>query len=345
MLDAGSVPIVPTRGDPSVLHVNDCASTTTQLLAEASRRGLPWRYLPLADRGRDWSGVRGRAAQGVAGARWATRLAAGAASADLLHVHYASVVRHTRLVPRRYVLHVHGTDVRSQQYEPAWTPVIRSGLARAQAVLYSTPDLAEHVLPHRPDAELFPVPIDLTALPTWRAPQQPVVLFSSRWEPVKGLADQLAVAAALRPTMRSASPGGVRLLGLDWGAGAPDAARAGVELLPRTDRAGYLRLLASASVVVGQCSGMLAASELEAVGTGVPVAAALEPRWYPGEPPAVLVGPASGDRVTPVVDAVVAALADPEATSAALAGPAWLARTHDVRAGADRLERLYRELT
>ncbi|GAB7192287.1 hypothetical protein NUM3379_29960 [Kineococcus sp. NUM-3379] len=346
-----AVPGAAAGPEPRVLHVNDCASTTVQLVAEAHRRDLPWEYLPLAGRGRRWTGLRGRAAQVGAGARWAARLGAGAARADLLHVHYASVVRHTAWTRRRYVLHVHGTDVRSQQYEPRWTAPVRAALRGAVAVYFSTPDLAGHVLPHRPGARYLPVPLDLTAIPPWRpqARERPRVLFTSRWEPVKGGAEQLALARALR----AALPAEVELAGLDWGPGAGEAAAAGVRLLPRTDRAGFLRLLASATLAVGQSSGMLAASELEAVGTGVPLAAALRPDWYPASAPdgnpAVLAGtagwePSPAARVEAVVEAVRDALADPPAASARLAGPGWLARSHDVRAAVERLRADYREL-
>jgi len=334
-------PASSRSGAPRVLHVNDAASTTHQLLREAQARGLPWRYLPLAASGRTWAGPLGAARKAAAGAPWLARLALGAARADLLHVHGGTVVQHTRLVPRRYVLHLHGTDVRSHQYDPRWTDVVRTGMARAEAVVYSTPDLAEHVLPHRPDATYFPVPLDLSVLPAWAPTDPPTVLFASRWEAVKGLDDQLATARALRSLL----PDGVRLAGLDWGPGSGAAAAAGVELLPRRARADYLQLLASASVVVGQSSGMLAASELEAVAIGVPVVAALEPRWYsPADAPAVLVGPVAGPRVHPVVDAVLTAVADPVVASAALGGRAWVAAHHDVRDAVDRLELLYAEL-
>ena len=335
--------------EPRVLHVNDCASTTVQLVAEARRRGLPWHHLPLAGRGRDWSGARGRTAFLAAGARWAAELGARAARADLLHVHYASVARHTRWTRRPWVLHAHGTDVRSQQYEPRWTGPVRRALREAAEVRYSTPDLAEHVLPHRPDARYLPVPLDLGALPRWQPPPRPAVLFASRWEPVKGGAAQLASARALR----AALPAEVELLGLDWGPGAPEAAAAGVRLLPRRDRAGFLRLLAGATVVVGQGSGMLAASELEAVGTGAPVAAVLRPDWYPaGAPdadPAVLGGTAAWSpdpaaRADAVVAGVRAALEDPAGASARLAGPEWLRAGHDVRAAVEDLRLSYRRL-
>lgn len=335
--------------EPRVLHVNDCASTTVQLVAEAGRRDLPWHYLPLAGRGRtrDWSGPAGRLAYAGAGARWALELGARAARADLLHVHYASVARHTAWTRRPYVLHAHGTDVRSQQYERRWSAPIRQALRDAVAVHYSTPDLAEHVLPHRGDATYFPVPLDLTALPTRRGGGG--VLFASRWEAVKGLDEQLATARALRAVL----PAGVALTGLDWGPGAPAAAAAGVRLLPRRSRAAFLDLLAGADVVVGQGSGMLAASELEAVGTGVPVVAALRPDWYPlsapDAQPVVLGGtsawsPNAGERTDAVVEAVRAALADPDAVARDLDGPAWLRRSHDVAAAAERLRQQYRTL-
>ncbi|NAZ81985.1 hypothetical protein GTR02_09150 [Kineococcus sp. R8] len=338
--------------EPRVLHVNDCASTTVQLVAEAGRRGLPWHYLPLAGHGRtgDWSGPRGRLAFAAAGARWAAELGVRSARADLLHVHYASVARHTRWTRRPFVLHVHGTDVRSQQYEPRWTGPIRTALREAAAVVYSTPDLAEHVVPHRGDAAYLPVPLDLAALPRRRPGARGRVLFASRWEAVKGLEEQLATARALRRAL----PADVEVCGLDWGPGAGAAAAAGVRLLPRRRRAEFLELLAAADVVVGQGSGMLAASELEAVGTGVPVATALRPDWYPPSAPdaqpAVLAGTAAwsaapAERTAAVVEAVRAALADPDRAAHDLDGPGWLARSHDVRAAAEGLRRTYRALT
>ena len=337
-------------GGPRVLHVNDAASTTHQLLAEARGRGLRWTYLPLASHGRAAGLARGRLGRPVVGAVWLARLAAASAPAALLHVHGATVVRHTGWVPRPYVLHAHGTDVRSHQYDPAQAAVVVRALRGAAAVLYSTPDLAEHVLPTRPDALHVPQPLDLAALPPWRPPagRAPLVVFASRWEAVKGLEVQLALAAALR----AALPASVRVVGLDWGPGAARAAEVGVELLARRPRADYLDLLASASVVVGQTSGMLAASEVEAMGVGAPVVAALRSDWYPDDPPPVL-GPSldaaptrgEGEVVAALVEAAQEALADPAGVAARLDGAGWVARHHDVREAVDRLSALYATLT
>lgn len=328
-----------------MLHVNDAASTTHQLVGEAHRRGLDWRYLPLAGT-RTGAGPEGAWRRAARGAAWSGRLAAASATTDVLHVHGGTVVRHTRWVPRPYVLHLHGTDVRSHQYDPRHTATVRRGLRDASAVFYSTPDLAEHVLPWRSDAVHVPQPMDLAALPPWGLDQDraPVVFFASRWETVKGSTVQLPVARALR----AALPPSTRVVGLDWGADAPRARAAGVELLPRQARSRYLSTLASASVVVGQCSGMLAASEVEALGIGVPVVAPLRAAWYPQDPPPV-VGPAcgatppgeDGGLVTDVVESVLGVLADPLAVAAGTDGPSWVARHHDVRDAVDRLVGVY----
>ncbi|MEO6881896.1 MAG: hypothetical protein ABI181_13250 [Mycobacteriaceae bacterium] len=323
--------------DPArVLHVNDCAFTTTHLLTEADRRGLPWSYQPLAAPPQDWSGVGAQARRAALGARWVTALATRAARVDLLHVHSGTVVAHTRLVPRRFVLHLHGSDVRSMLYRPEHRATLLWGLRHAAAVLYSTPDLAEHALPHRPDARLLPVPLPVASLPTWAPGDRPRVVFASRWEAVKGLDTQLEVAAGLRRALGA----DVELVGLDWGEGADQARAAGVRLVPRCTHPEFLALLAGAHVVVGQSSGMLAASELEAIGIGVPVVAALNPSWYPDRAPVL-----GGREADSMVAAVVDALADPVARSAELGGRAWLTTHHDVGRAVDTLTALYERLT
>lgn len=53
-----------------------------------------------------------------------------------------------------------------------------------------------------------------------------------------------------------------------------------MRLVERLSHVGFQRLLATAHVAVGQPTGMLAVSELEALGIGVPVVAPLNPEWY-----------------------------------------------------------------
>jgi hypothetical protein len=325
----------PTARPVRALHVNDCAFTAAHLVAKARSRGLPWSFQPVAAQGRTWAGPAAQAERAVLGAAWLARLGVRAARHDLLHVHSGSVVRHTRLVPRRFALHLHGTDIRTLQYEPRWQVVLDWGLRHAVHVFYSTPDLAAHTMPHRADASYVPVPIDVDELPAAQpAAGIPQVVIASRWEPVKGLAAQLATA---RLAVRALA-GRARVVGLDWGPAAAQARAVGVELVPTRAHADYLSLLAGATVVIGQAGAILSASELEAMGTGVPVVLPVPLPLYEGSAP-----PRYGDSPESAVEAVVAAV---EGTLAHDAGAAqrWVRDHHDPGLGVDIVTEVYDRL-
>lgn len=318
---------------PSVLHVNDAAFTAERMIAEARRRGLDWRLLPKAAPDQEWSGPVGRARRAAIGGRWVARLALQARQADIVHVHSASTVAHSRLGAPRYVVHCHGTDVRTAQYDPARRRSIVDGLRRAEAVFYSTPDLAEHVLGHRPDAVELPVPVTVDDVPVWRpGPGRPQVVFASRWSRDKGADAQLTVAGKLAAW----SAGKVDLIGLRWGPLADDAAALGVRLVDRTDHLSYIRMLAGARVVVGQAAGILAASELEALAAGAPVVVPVALPLY-REPPV------HGGGLDEAVDAV-AALLDGQVPHDAEAVRRWTRRTHGVVRAVDTVTGVYRDV-
>lgn len=279
----------------SVVHVNDCASTAGQMIAEAARRGMSWDFVPLAAKGRSWDTPIAKAEKAARGAVWLTRLAAQAARHDFVHVHSASVMRHARYAVRRFVLHCHGTDVRTLQYDPAWKPVILESLRRAEEVFYPTPELHEHVLKHRPDAVYLPIPVDPALMPEWSpAPaERPTVFFASRWGWEKGGETQLDVAEGI---VRAAD---ADVVGLDWGPLAERARALGVRLVPTMSRPEYLATLARADVVVGQAAGILATSELETLAIGTPLVLPVPTPAYDDRPP-----PVYGDSVETAVDAV-----------------------------------------
>jgi glycosyltransferase involved in cell wall biosynthesis len=317
------------------LHVNDCAFTAAHLVAEARSRGLPWSFQPVAASGRTWHGPVARAERAALGAAWLTRLGARAARHDLLHVHSGSVVQHTRLVPKRFALHLHGTDIRTLQYEPRWQQVLDYGLRRAVAVFYSTPDLAAHTRPHRADAMYVPVPIDVAELPVHLpADGPPQVVIASRWETVKGLDVQLETARRLV----EARSGRARVIGLDWGPEAHQARAVGVELVPTRPHADYLALLAGATVVVGQAGGILSASELEAIGSGVPVVVPVPLPLYDGLRPPVL-----GDSPGSAVEAAVAVV-DGTLSHDRAAARAWVHEHHSPALGVDIVSEVYDRL-
>ncbi len=326
-----------TVSQPSVLHVNDAAFTAHNMIAEATRRGYTWDFLPKAAPAQDWSGIAGKARRAAIGAAWVAKLRVRAARHDIVHVHSASTVAHSRLGAPRYVVHCHGTDVRTAQYNPAKQASIRGALRDAEAVFFSTPDLAEHVLPHRDDAVYLPVPIDVAAIEDWApAGDKPRVVFASRWTPDKDSADtnQLAVARAVVAAVGD----DVDVIGLDWGDQAAEAAAAGVRLVPRGDHAAYLSLLAGAHVVIGQTAGILAASELEAMATGAPLVVPVPLPLYTEVKP-----PVYGGGVAEAADAVRALIDGTEKHDAA-ATRAWVQDVHGVERAVDTVARVHRDV-
>lgn len=320
---------------PSALHVNDAAFTAQRLIAEADHRGYAWHYLPKAASNQEWRGLTGHARRAVIGGAWVARLRVLARRHDIVHVHSASTLAHSRLGAPRFVLHCHGTDVRTTQYDSARRASIRAGLRDAEAVFYSTPDLAEHVLPHRSDAVYLPVPIDVDNIPKW-APEsgKPQVVFASRWSPDKDSATQLAVARDLVAALGDRA----EVVGLDWGPQTADAAALGVRLVSRGDHDAYLRLLAGAHVVVGQSGKILAGSELEALAAGAPVVVPVPLPLYSASPPPVL-----GGSVADAVDAVVAVLEGTQRHDAKV-GRTWIRDEHGVERGVDTVAGVYQEV-
>lgn len=301
---------------PSVLHLNDCAGVGAHLVAAAARAGLLWDYLPPAQ-------VRppaGTALTGLHRARYVPyvlRRGRHLRRADVVHVHYATSVRliRERFVPRRpYLLHLHGTDIRVQWRDPRFHDEVQRAVDGAWAVYYTSLDTAENAQAARPDAQFMSALVDPAELPAWRPPGSGRIVFASRWGEEKGLARQLELAAALRRDLP-----GAQLLGLAWGPGADAARAAGVELTPTMPHPRYLELLAGADVVVGQATGMVGVSELEALALGAPLAAPRTMLAYPdGTVPPVL-----GGTVADVVEQVHGALSDPSAAATRLGGRAW----------------------
>lgn len=324
---------------PSALHVNDCASTAARMLAVARQRGYRWDFEPLAaPTGTTWSGPLGQARRAALGASWLARLQLRSRGYDLVHYHDGSILRHTKVIRHDFALHLHGTDIRTLQYAPGIGPVIRRGVARAAAVFYSTPDLAEHTLPLRPDARLVPVPVPTRGLPQWSPPDhgEPTVFFASRWEPAKGGARMLEVAREVTRAVR----GRARVVGLAWGAQHEDAAAAGVQLLPRMSPDAYLRALSSATVVVGQSAGILAASELEALSVGAPLVVPSALELYSDDPPPVLAVAHPDD----VASAVLSVLTQGAAEDAAVRRD-WVATRHSPERAVDIVAAAYRAVT
>ncbi len=304
------------------LHVFDCAGVGATLVAAARAQGLPWGFLPARDTSRDGPGLRGKAMRLQGVARWTARRWSMTLPADLLHIHFGTRVDVATRWPRRpFAVHFHGTDIRDFYQDPRQRAQIQWGADNAEAVFYATPDLADYALQARADARYLPNPVDLAELPDWQPSPEPCIAFASRWGAAKGGAEQLELASRLVRTLRGS---GIRLQGLDWGENAAQAAALGVELVPVMGKTAYLQWLAQAHAVVGQSTGLLGISELQALAIGVPTVSNVRPGLYPGSVP--VVGAGSLDEQ---VDATVAAAKDARAVSAALNARAWVAEHHD----------------
>lgn len=312
----------------TVTHLFDAAEVGKVLVRAGRAQGFRWKYRPARNTSRDANPF----FKYPSAARWHAGRIIDELPSDFIHLHYGRRTKYLRLWPRRpYVLHFHGTDIRHHFLQPyAHDEMLRSS-AGALAVLYSTPDLRENSLLARADAQYFPTPIDRSTLPSWMPAETPTVVFTSRWDGSKNAEEQIKLATLVA----RAVPRGVRVQGLDWGEAAADARRAGIELVPRMPRPAYLRWLAGAHVAVGQSAGVLAISELEAIGIGVPVVMPLHESYSERTP---VYSAATNDEL---VEAMLTALEEPERSARSLSGPEWLRENHDATTLARRLNDLY----
>ena len=164
---------------------------------------------------------------------------------DIVHVHWVPNALVPILARRRFLLHVHGDDVRALSW---WRrPLFHWLMRRASQIVYSTPDLAAWV-----GGTWLPNP--LTPVPG--GPRDAAVLVASRPDPSKGR--EVAIAAA--ELARGRFP--IRMLD------GPDAP-AWVDRIAEMDRSEFRVALARHAVVWGQFKlGALGLTELEAMGAG-----------------------------------------------------------------------------
>ena len=316
---------------PKVLHVNDCAFVAEALCAEAARRGLPWHaYLPKPAGAHPVLTFRRRIGE-------LARFKAVTEEYDLLHVHYGLMSYYAKAAGKDFVLHLHGTDIRTAiDQNPIYRKLVRWGLHNAARVYFSTPDLAEATLRYRPDAQWLPAPVsDAAEVSPGAAPSATSsgrdvhVLFGSRWDDIKGAAELCGVARRLRELRPE-----LRLVTVGWGCAAARAAEVGIEVLPVMRHSEFRRLLARVDLMVGQMRcGVLGVTELEALAAGTPVVMRIETTdAYETAPP---VAGADADSAAAVAVRVLADL--PLRSRVRREGPEWVHRFHGVERIASRL--------
>lgn len=307
-----------------VTQLFDCADVGKTLVNAAVSRGKPWKII---------QGPWTRGGTKAAYYRFRLEQAAAYPRTQLWHVNMGGRAKWARGVfARPYALTLHGTDIRENYWQDQHHATMKSDIDGAGHVWYMTPDVREKAESVRADAQYLPIPVDPDELPAWRPSSKPRVFFPSRWDASKG-GDALLQTAA---DVVSATKGrGVDVVGLDWGDRAAEAAQLGVTLVPKMPKAEFLQELASAHVAVGQVAGILATSELEALGIGVPVIFTDPVPGYPEDLATVSVSRAD------VGQAVLESLEDPRALSKRLNGQAYVARNHSAEGMLPTLEAGY----
>lgn len=324
--------------EPRVTHFNDCANVALTLVQAAAAQGHHWDFVP-PDKVRPQKGFTSSPLGRVHQLPYVARHLKMLLNSDVIHIHYATaaaLLEHGFLPHRPYLLHLHGTDIRKQWLESNTRDQIQRAIDGAHTVFYSNLDTAKNALTARPDARYMPALIRPDTLPRWTPQAQSSsnrrVVFASRWDNSKGLKTQLEFAKLLI----EAVPDSTTVVGLDWGPGAASAEALGVELVPKMSHAGYLAYLASADLVVGQSTGLLGVSELEAMGIGPVVACPGRQLEGPAGTPPVLQG-----SLSELVEQVCEVLLDPVKAAEHKDSRQWVLKNYQADVWVPVLQDLY----
>ncbi|WP_269937160.1 glycosyltransferase [Arthrobacter sp. HY1533] len=316
-----------------ILHLGDISGTSKSVIEVARTKGLDWvlRDVP-AGRGANPALIMARRLRDLVSVR------ALRPRPDVLHINYG-VSGYYGWGRKNVVLHLHGTDVRSDLLSPVLGPVVRHSIKSADVVLFSTPDMGDAVHRLRPDAQWFPAPLPPAAatMQTLKRPRAgKKIFFASRWDDSKGAPGLLELAASLQRHRTD-----LELVGLDWGSHAGQARDLGLRLLPLMSTEEFRMQLAESDVVIGQIAvGALGLSDLEAMAQGRPLVARFTLDAEYGGP-----APLFNTEDAAPLSLVQQILADPAAAAEVGArGREWALAHHGAEKLEARLEAIYEKL-
>jgi glycosyltransferase involved in cell wall biosynthesis len=261
---------------------------------------------------------------------------------DVVHIHFAYLGWAGILGKYPYFLHCHGTDVRRNLRAWYQRPFIVRSLERARRVFFSTPDLAEYVLPVRPDAVWVPNPISAVFFGPDDAPdgdqgRRPCVLFISSLSRIKGVERAFQVIELLNERVPD-----VEICVMGFGDQLRRyEKRPEITVLPRVAHEDMPALIRRCDVAVGQLRlGIVSMSEAEAMACGKPVVGEFHyPEAY-SEPPPIL----TGETPEALADHIVHLLDDAdERRDVGRRSREWVMKHHDCRLVARMLESYYLE--
>ncbi len=321
-----------------ILHVNDVAFVGSTLVdglnrhghqAElcrlqlaAARRSTAMKLLALPLRLRELAAINRK----VHGGRY-----------DIVHIHFAYLGMLGIVGRYPYLLHIHGSDVRRDLHDRRRRWLILQSIAHARSVLFSTPDLAAIVHPHRPDAVFLPNPVDTEnfrpAPIAMNLP--PKILLISELSPIKAVDVAFAALAELRLRFPN-----VEVVAINHGKererywGTPGVTF--VERVPHNDMAA---LIQSCDIVLGQLGiGSIGMVELESLACGKPLVSYFAYNELYAQPSPIF----SANQPTQVADYLARLLDDATLRrQAGESGREWVCQFHSLPAVIRQLEMIY----
>lgn len=258
---------------------------------------------------------------------------------DLLHIHYATYGFYGLFSKLPYFLHYHGTDATILSKSLFWRNLFKLFASQGQGVLYSTPDLKDH-LKYLPKANYLPNPTKTDFfLPQKKKGSKITILIVSKVEKIKGIESSYQAAELLN----SKYPNKFRFLGFNFG--LDEDTIKPPSFIKCSDRIPYQKIpdfINQGDIVWGQmylkAMGM---SELEAMSCQKPVIMDLRYTHSGFSLPPVL----RARTPQEIVEETESLLLDQSLARIGAESREWVIKYHDYRQVAKRLARYYRQAT
>ena len=264
---------------------------------------------------------------------------------NLVHIHYGTHAYLPLLLGVPFFLHIHGSDVRLHIHWPILGYIIRSGIEKAEAVFYTTPDLKLLVEAIRPDAIFFPNPIDTEKfVPRARFDSQddPVIFSISKIDRFKGIGEVLRSIEMIwerypKTTVKMLNFGNALDEAQEFLKKFEDDSR--LILLSPVPHDQMITRIQTSTLIIGQVeTGALGISELESMACGKPVICNFRfSAEYPTPPP--LFNASTSEEIR---DQAVFLLTNPdEGEKIGIKAREWITEYFDVRVVAKKLLDVY----